>query len=147
MGEWLTVLSGFLFALHIIVTDGVTRVVDPIQSTGTMMVTVMLLAFLILLADPMGYEGSSPLGDSLALLIHFDYLLPLSLCGFFGSFTALALLMRYQKGSLPVRAALVYALSQCGLRSSAWVWGWRRSTLWLFIGAGSLLLDDSNCMS
>ena len=94
VGEWLTVLSGFLFALHIIVTDGVTRVVDPIQSTGTMMVTVMLLAFLILLADPMGYEGSSPLGDSLALLIHFDHLLPLSLCGFFGSFTALALLMK-----------------------------------------------------
>ena len=143
VGEWLTVLSGFLFALHIIVTDSVTRVVDPIQSTGTMMVTVMLLAFLILLTDPLGYEGNSPLGDSLALLVHFDYLIPLSLCGFFGSFTALALLMRYQKEISPVRAALVYAFEPVWAAIISLGLGLEGDpTFWLFIGAGSLLLGN-----
>ena len=67
VGEWLTVLSGFLFALHIIVTDSVTRVVDPIQSTGTMMVTVMLLAFDSLNRSPRVRRQQSAWGFSCSI--------------------------------------------------------------------------------
>ena len=109
IGEWLTVISGFLFAMHIIVTDRVTRLVDPIQSTGTMMMTVMVLAFAILMIDPLGYSGSGWFSDAFELMRFGDYVIPLALCGFFGSFVALAALMRYQKEISPVRAALVYA--------------------------------------
>ena len=143
MGEWLTVVSGFLFALHIIVTDRVTRVVDPIQSTGTMMVTVMGLAFVILVTDPMGYGGPDSAGDAVTLLREMGYLIPLALCGFFGSFVALAALMRYQKEVTPVRAALVYAFEPVWAAVISLAMGLEGDpSIWLFIGAGSLLLGN-----
>ena len=142
-GEWLTVASGFLFALHIIFTDRVTRAVDPIQSTGTMMITVMILAILILVADPMGYSSNSWKFDTLALLKHIEYLIPLLLCGFFGSFIALAALMKYQREISPVRAALVYAFEPVWAAVVSIATGMEgEPTVWLFIGAGALLAGN-----
>ncbi|GIS44655.1 MAG: hypothetical protein Ct9H90mP16_17250 [Candidatus Poseidoniales archaeon] len=44
LGEWLTVGCAFLFGAHIIATDRVTKVVDPIQVTATMLITVATLS-------------------------------------------------------------------------------------------------------
>ena len=143
VGEWLTVVSGFLFATHIIVTDKVTRLVDPIQSTGTMMVTVMALAFCILALDPLDFGEKGWLSDAFELMITLDYVLPLALCGFFGSFVALAALMRYQKEISPVRAALVYAFEPVWAAIVSLLLGLEGDPSgWLFIGASALLIGN-----
>ncbi len=143
IGEWLTVVSGFLFAAHIIVTDRVTRLVDPIQSTGTMMVTVMVLAFAILVLDPLGYGAEGWFSDAFELMQSAEYVIPLALCGFFGSFVALAALMRYQKEISPVRAALVYAFEPVWAAVVSLLLGLEGDpTMWLFIGAGALLIGN-----
>ena len=143
IGEWLTVVSGFLFAAHIIVTDRVTRLVDPIQSTGTMMVTVMVLAFAILALDPLEYGAEGWFSDAVELLQSAEYVIPLALCGFFGSFVALAALMRYQKEISPVRAALVYAFEPVWAAVVSLLLGLEGDpTMWLFIGAGALLIGN-----
>ena len=143
VGEWLTVVSGFLFATHIIVTDKVTRLVDPIQSTGTMMVTVMALAFCILALDPLDFGENGWLSDAFELMITLDYVLPLALCGFFGSFVALAALMRYQKEISPVRAALVYAFEPVWAAIVSLLLGLEGDPSgWLFIGASALLIGN-----
>jgi|TARA_B100001094_G_scaffold315740_1_gene356090 drug/metabolite transporter (DMT)-like permease len=143
VGEWLTVISGFLFAMHIIVTDRVTRLVDPIQSTGTMMITVMVLAFGILVLDPLGYGGVGWFSNAVELMRSMDYVIPLALCGFFGSFVALAALMRYQKEITPVRAALVYAFEPVWAAVVSLILGLEGDpSTWLFIGAGALLMGN-----
>jgi len=108
-----------------------------------MMVTVMGLAFVILVTDPMGYGGPDSAGDAVTLLRDMGYLIPLALCGFFGSFVALAALMRYQKEITPVRAALVYAFEPVWAAVISLAMGLEGDpSIWLFIGAGSLLLGN-----
>ena len=49
IGEWLTVGCALLFGAHIIATDRVTKAVDPIQVTATMLLTVAALSTLVYL--------------------------------------------------------------------------------------------------
>jgi drug/metabolite transporter (DMT)-like permease len=72
-----------------------------------------------------------------------DYVIPLALCGFFGSFVALAALMRYQKEISPVRAALVYAFEPVWTAVVSLILGLEGDpSTWLFIGAGALLIGN-----
>ena len=72
-----------------------------------------------------------------------DYVIPLALCGFFGSFVALAALMRYQKEISPVRAALVYAFEPVWAAVVSLILGLEGDpSTWLFIGAGALLIGN-----
>ena len=42
-GEFLTIFSAYMFGAHIIATDRITKENDPIEVTGPMMATIMIL--------------------------------------------------------------------------------------------------------
>ena len=135
--EWLTVISALMFAGHIIATDVVTRRVSPI---GVMFSSIVLaaLASLLLLnlqlfVQPIAVAGL--LGDP-------DFLVPLLLSAFFGTFIALMLVNLCQKLLDPVRAAILYALEPVWATLLAITYGLATVNSWLLLGGGALLLGN-----
>ena len=138
LGEWLTVGCAFLFGAHIIATDRVTKVVDPIQVTATMLITVATLSVAVYLA-----VSSEFTGEFVALLKEFDFTFPLMLCAALGSLVALLVLNIFQKQVTPVRAAILYALEPVWAMLGSLVLGLEGDvTFWLPVGAVALLIGN-----
>ena len=138
VGEWLTVGCAFLFGAHIIATDKVTKVIDPIQVTATMLITVAVLSIIVfLLSSRHGLE------DFAILMKDFDFVFPLMLCAIFGSLVALLVLNIFQKQVSPVRAAILYALEPVWAMSASLFLGLEGDiTFWLPVGAIALLIGN-----
>ena len=138
LGEWLTVGCAFLFGAHIIATDKVTKIVDPIQVTATMLITVAVLSIIVfLLSSRHGLE------DFAILMKDFDFVFPLMLCAIFGSLVALLVLNIFQKQVSPVRAAILYALEPVWAMSASLFLGLEGDiTFWLPVGAIALLIGN-----
>ena len=138
LGEWLTVGCAFLFGAHIIATDRVTKVVDPVQVTATMLVVVAGLSVLVY------FFTSRQLTDEfVSLMKDFDFVFPLMLCAVLGSLVALLVLNMYQKQVTPVRAAILYALEPVwATLGSLWLGLEGSVTFWLPIGAVALLIGN-----
>tara|TARA_Y100000589_G_scaffold181240_1_gene171603 strand:+ start:609 stop:1547 length:939 start_codon:yes stop_codon:yes gene_type:complete len=138
LGEWLTVGCAFLFGAHIIATDKVTKVIDPIQVTATMLITVAVLSIIVfLLSSRHGLE------DFAILMKDFDFVFPLMLCAIFGSLVALLVLNIFQKQVSPVRAAILYALEPVWAMSASLFLGLEGDiTFWLPVGAIALLIGN-----
>ena len=138
LGEWLTVGCAFLFGAHIIATDRVTKVVDPIQVTATMLITVATLSVAVYLAVSREFTG-----EFVALLKEFDFTFPLMLCAVLGSLVALLVLNIFQKQVTPVRAAILYALEPVWAMLGSLVLGLEGDvTFWLPVGAVALLIGN-----
>lgn len=135
--EWLTVISALLFAGHIIATDVVTRRVSPIGVTFTSIVLAALASLLLLnlqlIVQPTEVAG---------LLRDPDFLVPLLLSAFFGTFIALLLVNLCQKLLDPVRAAILYALEPIWATLLAITYGLATVNTWLLLGGGALLLGN-----
>jgi drug/metabolite transporter (DMT)-like permease len=141
-GEFLTIFSAYMFGAHIIATDRITKENDPIEVTGPMMVTIMLLGALMLLALPIRSEGLSIMSDFQEVLVTWDFLLPLFLCAAFGSLVALLVLNVFQRDLPPIRAAIIYAFEPVWAGIASLVMGYDEIGFWFFLGAGALLIGN-----
>ena len=138
VGEWLTVGCAFLFGAHIIATDKVTKIIDPIQVTATMLITVAVLSIIVFLLS-----SRHSLEDFAILMKDFDFVFPLMLCAILGSLVALLVLNIFQKQVSPVRAAILYALEPVWAMSASLFLGLEGSiTFWLPVGAIALLIGN-----
>lgn len=138
--EWLTIISAFLFAVHIIVTDKITKTNEPMGVTLSSFFTVTTLALISLLV----VLPSSGLvySELLALLLHFDILVPLLLLGILGSLVALLLLNYWQRYLSPVHAAVIYSLEPIWALTYSLFSGLEVVSIWLFFGGGLLLCGN-----
>ena len=128
----------FLFGAHIIATDKITKVVDPIQVTATMLLTVAVLSIFVYLVASREFTG-----DFVSLLKEFDFTFPLMLCAVLGSLVALLVLNMFQKQVTPVRAAILYALEPVWAMLGSLFLGLEGSvTFWLPVGAAALLIGN-----
>ena len=138
IGEWLTVGCAFLFGAHIIVTDRVTKIVDPIEVTATMILTVAALSTVVYLV--MAFDTIS---EFVGLMSNTDFLFPLLCCAILGSLGALLVLNMYQKEVTPARAAILYALEPVWAMLGSLLLGLEGDvTFWLPVGAAALLIGN-----
>jgi drug/metabolite transporter (DMT)-like permease len=93
----------------------------------------LLLLNLQLFVQPIAVAGL--LGDP-------DFLVPLLLSAFFGTFIALMLVNLCQKLLDPVRAAILYALEPVWATLLAITYGLATVNSWLLLGGGALLLGN-----
>tara|TARA_B100000214_G_scaffold374044_1_gene355764 strand:+ start:261 stop:1280 length:1020 start_codon:yes stop_codon:yes gene_type:complete len=144
--EWLTILCALIFGAHIIATDEITKKVDALQVTGSMLVVVSLLSlltFFLIVIRFYYFDGDISYVDNVVLLITKpSFLFPLLMCAILGSLLALLLLNIYQKHLSPVRAAILYALEPVWAAIFSITLGLENTTKWLFAGAICLLLGN-----
>lgn len=141
-GEFLTIFSAYMFGAHIIATDRITKENDPIEVTGPMMATIMMLGAIMLVVMPIRSEGMSILSDFKDVLVTWDFFLPLFLCGALGSLVALLVLNVFQRDLPPIRAAIIYAFEPVWAGIASLAMGYDAVGFWFFVGAGALLIGN-----
>ena len=139
IAEWLTILCAIMFAGHIIFTDIITKRVDPMTVTFTSIAISTLMALLLLNYFMFVNESSI---NMYTLIIKNDFLVPLLLSSFFGTYVALSLVNYYQKYINPVRAAILYALEPVWATIFAVGTGVTEFNVWLLIGGSCLLVGN-----
>ena len=141
--EWLTVAGAFLFALHILQTDKVTKQVDPMRVSLTSfgIVAVAGLASTGLVIGTGVSEGVG-LDDLTSLLHSWRFSLSLLCLGVFGSLFAIVLLNVCQRHISPLRAAILYALEPVWALLVSIGLGLEAITIWLWVGGSALLVGN-----
>jgi len=139
IAEWLTILCALMFAGHIIFTDIITKRIDPMTVTFTSIAISTLLALFLL--NYFMYVNDSNI-NIYSMVIKTDFLVPLLLSSFFGTFVALSLVNYYQKYIDPVRAAILYALEPVWATIFALGTGVTAFNYWLLIGGSCLLVGN-----
>jgi drug/metabolite transporter (DMT)-like permease len=140
-GELLTVACAFVFAVHILVTDRVTKRVPPLPVTFTSFVvvataSVCLFALTLVSGDP-------PNRDVLVeLCLTPEFLQPVLLSSLLATVLALSLMNVYQREIDPVRAAIVYAFEPIWAALIG-IWaGMDEWTPYLWLGGAALLAGN-----
>ncbi len=139
--ELLTVLAAVAFAVHILVTDRVTRSIAPMPVTLTMFVWVTLGGVILVAVEAARGKGVD-LDVVGALLQDGVYVRALLLTTVFGTVVALTLMNQFQRDLDPIRAAILYALEPIWAAAVGIYAGEDRATGWLFIGGGLLLAGN-----
>ena len=141
LGEWLTVASAFVFALHILATDRLTKTSAPLA--------VSLAMFVVTAAAGLGSlaivstAASAPSAAELSELLHASaFVVPLLLSTFLGTVIALTLINVFQREMDPVRAAILYAMEPIWTTVIAAALGFGLPGFWLWIGGGALLTGN-----
>jgi len=137
-GEWLTVAGAFVFALHILVTDRVTKRLDTLPVTLASLAWVALGSLLLLVYAQSG-DSAIALADARALIASREFLVPLVLSSVLATMIAITLMNVYQRELDPVRAAILYALEPIWAALAGIAYGMDRFTSYLLFG-GALLL-------
>lgn len=138
--EWLTVGCAFLFALHILATEEVTRRVDPWAVTLTSFAWVSLGSLATLLV---GCAGGGPGGSELLrLAADGGFLVPMLGSSLLATLLALTLMNLYQRELDAVRAAILYALEPIWAALIALAAGLGVADRWLWVGGGALLCGN-----
>lgn len=140
-GELLTVGSSFVFAVHILATDRVTKRQAAMPVTLTMFVVIAgggaaLLALETARGNGIGF------GQVVELCGDPSFLWPLGLTSVFGTVVALAFMNLYQREVDPVRAAILYALEPIWAALVGVYAGEDQITGWLLVGGGLLLAGN-----
>ena len=137
LGEILTVICAFFFALHILFTQKITQEVNPIGVTGTSFFVVsfgsIIVAFL---------SGGTSTVDALSIVSVQGVVIPLLCLGLIGSLFALLLLNLFQRYLHPVQAAIIYALEPVWATVFALELGMTTWTAWIVVGGGALLAGN-----
>jgi drug/metabolite transporter (DMT)-like permease len=141
LAEWLTVASAFIFALHILATDRITKAHEPLPTTLAMFVLTAAFA-LAALPVAMSRAGAPSIAELTALLRDAGFALPLLYAAFFATVLALTLMNQFQRELDPVRAAILFALEPIWTTMIAMIAGFGRPTFWLWIGGGALLAGN-----
>jgi drug/metabolite transporter (DMT)-like permease len=140
-GEWITIASAFVFAAHILATDRLTRVVEPMCITLTSF-TVIALGNLALFAVCMASDAALSWERVTGLLAAREFLVPLVLTTILATVVALSLMSLYQRELDPVRAAILYAFEPIFATLFGLAAGLDSLTSWLWIGGGLILLGN-----
>jgi drug/metabolite transporter (DMT)-like permease len=141
LGEWLTVASAFIFALHILMTDRLTKEHASLAVTLAMFV-VTAGAAVVSLGVCSTRAAAPAMAEMLTLLHTRDFIVPLLLSTFLGTVIALTLINVFQKAMDPVRAAILYALEPIWTTVIAAMLGFGLPGFWLWIGGGALLAGN-----
>ena len=128
-----------MFAGHIIFTDIITKRVDPMTVTFTSIAISTLMALFLL--NYFMFVNDSQI-NIYSMVMKVDFLVPLLLSSFFGTFVALSLVNYYQKYIDPVRAAILYALEPVWATIFAVGTGVTDFSFWLLIGGSCLLIGN-----
>ena len=139
IAEWLTILCALMFAGHIIFTDIITKRIDPMTVTFTSIAISTLMALFLL--NYFMFVNDSTI-NVYTLIFKSDFLVPLLLSSFFGTYVALSLVNYYQKYIDPVRAAILYALEPVWATIFAVGTGVTEFNFWLLIGGSCLLVGN-----
>lgn len=139
--EWLTVGCAFLFALHILYTDRLTRRHAPLAITLTSFV-VVLLGSGATLALGAGSVGGPTVEQLFELLRAPDFALPLVLSALLATAVAITLMNLFQRELDPVRAAILYAVEPVWAALISLAMGLAQADAWLWIGGGALLAGN-----
>ena len=143
LGELLTVVCAFFFALHIIYTDNITKQLNPIAVTSTSFAVLVVGAGIVALIasrDAMVFESAWQDG----------VIIPLLCLGLFGSLACILMLNAFQRHLNPTHAAIIYSFEPVW----ATLYGWQQVlvevSIWLTMGLLLLLgniiveLDESS---
>jgi drug/metabolite transporter (DMT)-like permease len=139
--EWLTVASAFIFAIHILATDKITKASVPVAVTLAMFVWTGLFSVAAFPLAMMRAGAPSP-ATLVALLQDVGFALPLLLSTLFATVLALTLMNQFQRELDPVRAAILFALEPIWTTLIAMATGFGRPGFWLWIGGGALLAGN-----
>jgi drug/metabolite transporter (DMT)-like permease len=141
LAEWLTVASAFVFAIHILATDRITKAQAPMPVTLAMFVWTAGMA-IVTLGVAMTRAGA-PSAASLEALLHDPgFLRPLVLATLFATVLALSLMNQFQRELDPLRAAILFALEPIWTTLIAMYAGFGRPSFWLWVGGGALLAGN-----
>jgi drug/metabolite transporter (DMT)-like permease len=140
-GEWLSVACAFIFALHILATDRITRRCAPMPVTLTTFI-VVTAGSLVTLA--WGFEGlpEPRLGALVELATTRAFAIPLLLSSIFATVLAISLMNSFQRKVEPVRAAILYAIEPAWAALIAIAVGLADPSPWLIFGGGALLAGN-----
>ena len=140
-GEWLTIASAAVFAIHIIATDRATRRLDPMAVTFTSFTVVCLLsvaAFFVTRAS-----GDAPPREALLDLVSSRaFLEPLLWTTVLATVVALTLMNVFQREVSPVRAAILYAFEPIWATLFGIATGHDSLTAWFVFGGAALLAGN-----
>ena len=141
LGEWLTVACAFIFALHILATDSITRRSAPMPVTLTTFVVVTAGS---LATIAWGFEGlpEPRLGALVELATTRAFAIPLILSSILATVLAISLMNSFQRKVEPVRAAILYALEPVWAALVAICVGLADPSPWLIFGGGALLAGN-----
>jgi drug/metabolite transporter (DMT)-like permease len=139
--EWLTVASAFLFGIHILATDRITKAHDPLAVTLAMFVCTAAFAA-VSFPFAMARPGAPSVVQLTALLRDAGFVQPLLLATFFATVLALTLMNQFQRELDPVRAAILFALEPIWTTLIAMLAGFGRPGFWLWIGGGALVAGN-----
>lgn len=127
LGELLTVVSAFFFALHIIYTDRITKQLNPIAVTSTSFVVLITGAGAIALiasGDATVFKSAWKEG----------VIIPLLCLGLFGSLACILMLNIFQKHLNPTHAAIIYSFEPVWATLYGWQQGLVEISIWLAMG-------------
>ena len=140
--EWLTVACAFLFAIHILVTDRVTKRLPPAAVTLTSFVVVGVSSAL-LFPVAASHEAFVPLAEVFGLLTTRAFLEPMLLSSVLATVLALSLMNQYQRDLSPVRASIIYAVEPIWAALYSLLLGFGFSEPgWFLFGAAALLCGN-----
>jgi len=143
LGELLTVVCAFFFALHIIYTDKITKQLNPIAVTSTSFAVLVVGAGIVALIasrDAMVFESAWQDG----------VIIPLLCLGLFGSLACILMLNAFQRHLNPTHAAIIYSFEPVWATLYGWQQGLVEVSIWLTMGLLLLLgniiveLDESS---
>ena len=142
LGELLTVICAFFFALHIIYTDRITKQLNPIAVTSTSFAVLVIGAgslALIASRDFRVFESAWQTG----------VVIPLICLGLFGSLACILMLNAFQRHLNPTHAAIIYSFEPVWATLYSWQQGLVDISIWLAMGllllVGNIIveLDES----
>ncbi len=137
LGEILTVICAFFFAVHILFTQKITKEMNPIGVTSTSFIIVSLGSLIVAFLS-----GGTSTIDALSVIRSEGVVLPLLCLGLIGSLFALLLLNLLQRYLHPVQAAIIYALEPVWATIFALGLGMTSWTGWIVLGGGALLIGN-----
>ena len=139
--EWITIVCAFVFAVHIMVTDRVSKRRPPLALTWTSFVWVTMASCLVTWL--MFLDAKSPaMTDVIGLVESPSFFLPALYASIFGTLIAISLMTNFQKALSPIRAAVVYALEPVWASLIAISVGQTTVDGWLIFGGLALLVGN-----
>ncbi len=137
-GQLLTLLSAIAFAVHIVLTDRVTRRVSA------MPVTIVTFGVVALVAVLVGALTGRGVSTSMVARLFSDraFVEALACATILGTAVALTLMNLYQRALDPVRSAIIYALEPVWATLLAMAAGFGRGDRWLMFGGAALLAGN-----
>ena len=137
VGEILTVFCAVLFSLHIIFTQRITLLRDPIGISTTSFIVVTICSIITVFA-----LGDGTNSGQWSLIISDGVIVPILLLGIAGTFFCLLVLSLFQRYLHPVQAAMIYALEPVWATAIGLSLGMVDWSVWILVGGGSLFIGN-----